>query len=745
MASTNARTGSAALGAAAFCLMSLLALGACPARTVGAERPEFAPEWVYDTTVHPDDSLVNVKVRSNRWVDCDTLQTIVRDIFRIEGVDGTEAESEAKALALWKWFRILVCNSRPHAREGPYGKTRRQREPHKSMTVYGHHECGGLSAPMAALWRAAGYIGYKESSHGHSTVVLRYPDADGVWRMHAFDPMGGFYWWDAKNRRIGVRSLPVMRGTVFRRLEPISDHTLRTSLRWGERLVRQWDAEGCILRNESTTAAYFQKRIFDSTAGIEVQTLEADTTPAHFRKPLWPDSTNTACSPEAKGKAVLHPNQAGTPTAFIYRLPSPYVGVEGICEATLLKTDETDTCRLHFSTDLGKTWHVFFDKQKTGREDVAIDIGNKPYFERKPAITSNYTILVKAEFRTEGDPRQVGMDRLKVTVKRQLNRQMLMNLLPGENVIEVSADRAAPGTALQLDINYIVNGEPKTATRIINAFPFYFAINIEGVSSDHLKRMRRKATLFNLETWPLRMGAIGMRLVAAKSVTPDESLPAADGRAIFKRKSPHPFTPKARAVNKRSPTLDSEVSGFFPQVPHQAERDLTPEEQAAYENLVRRIGRWGDAQALGAYPQAVDVLCTALERSNEDLTIFICKALAQIGDRKAVPALVAKWRAWQAGKGHARSPGARYIPDALAAIGDQAVVPDLLKPLKTVRCDFRFHIVHALGILGGSKAKETLEYVAEHDPHRAVRELAKAFLSKGIPPDTPAAVGADRQ
>ena len=36
-------------------------------------------------------------------------------------------------------------------------------------------------------------MSYKESSHGHSTVVLYYPDKDGIERMHGFDPMGGFY------------------------------------------------------------------------------------------------------------------------------------------------------------------------------------------------------------------------------------------------------------------------------------------------------------------------------------------------------------------------------------------------------------------------------------------------------------------------------------------------------------------------------------------------------------------------
>ncbi|MFH1022310.1 MAG: hypothetical protein V1809_02870 [Planctomycetota bacterium] len=209
----------------------------------------FPSEFAIDTTVHPDESLVNVSVVNHRWPDCDTLATIARDIFRIEGVDDSEVESEAKAIALWKWFLVLVNPSIPHVSEGTFDKAKRQRkyETHRSITVYGHHECGGLSSMMSALWRAAGYIGYKESSSGHSTVVLRYPDKDGVWRMHGFDPMSGYFWWDGDNKRVGVRTCPAMQGTVFRELDLVSNHSLRTSLRRGEHLIRQWDGQGMIL------------------------------------------------------------------------------------------------------------------------------------------------------------------------------------------------------------------------------------------------------------------------------------------------------------------------------------------------------------------------------------------------------------------------------------------------------------------------------------------------------------------
>ena len=78
----------------------------------------------------------------------------------------------------------------------------------------------------------------------------------------------------------------------------------------------------------------------------------------------------------------------------------------------------------------------------------------------------------------------------------------------------------------------------------------------------------------------------------------------------------------------------------------------------------------------------------------------------------------------------AGAPGTRYIPDALAVIGDRRAVPALTTKLKVVRFDFRFHIARALGMLGGPLAEEALEDLAENDPFPAVRAEAKSALKK---------------
>ena len=119
-----------------------------------------------------DEALVNVRLAVSGWPDCTTLESAAEDIFRIAGV--VDKSDQAKALALWKWFRILVSGTGGgYAYEGPKGKETLCHDPHKIFTVYGHHMCDGLSWAMVGLWREAGYLALDECTHGHTTAALR--------------------------------------------------------------------------------------------------------------------------------------------------------------------------------------------------------------------------------------------------------------------------------------------------------------------------------------------------------------------------------------------------------------------------------------------------------------------------------------------------------------------------------------------------------------------------------------------
>ena len=168
-----------------------------------------------------------------------------------------------------------------------------------------------------------------------------------------------------------------------------------------------------------------------------------------------------------------------------------------------------------------------------------------------------------------------------------------------------------------------------------------------------------------------------------------------------------------------------QTNGFFPQAgPGTLDDDAKMKELIAYLNkgrVHRNLGRqWLAAEQLGDYPKAVDALLEALPAANIDLTLFICKALARNPDKKMIEPLLRKWE--RAPRG---SPGTRYIPDVLAAIGDRSVVPALVARLKHCRFEHRFHVAHALGILGGPAAETALADMAANDPFKAVREEAE--------------------
>ncbi|MFO7899883.1 MAG: HEAT repeat domain-containing protein [Planctomycetota bacterium] len=729
-------------------LLVVMLAGMLGCATGPAAGVEFPPETNYDTSVGPDEALANLRIRNHRWPDCYSLETCVRDIFRLEGADDTPDATAAKAMALWKWLHMLKSTGGSRVFEGnPYGRRRRFtgdprtdqieiRRGDKQLLVYGLHECGGMSRTMAGLWRAAGYVGYQEPSSGHSTAALRWPDKDGVWRMHSFNPQGHSYYWNPRDNRVGTRRLPVMRGVEYRRLPPPMTHTLRTSLRVGERVVRKWSNDGYIQKTQrmlrwAGEVGDNRRHLAAGVAGQEDQTFDVPTDPKTFEGSLWTGSTNAACSAAEKGRAVLHPERAGEPSRFIYRLASPYVAVEAVVEAELVKTAPGDLCRLSFSTDGGKTWHTFHDQKEPGVERVTAKLGQDRYWGKQPSITSYYNFLVRAEFRTDGRPGGVGMNALKVVVHRQLNMRCLPNLMPKENVIKVSADSMRPGLALRLQLDYEVNGKPKSVTRAIAEFPHYLRIDVTGLPKEKLKNPYYLDKLggkrsFNLPDHPLRMRALRVELVPLAAVKPDASLPADEAEPFFERAYPNPYIRDRRMIRKEKiPTHEDQVDGFFPQ--HPVDADNPPKEKVAYYNwFIKRI--WTSDARLPECPEGTDPIEFAIgrfPRCHSLHTLGFCNVFAHYKDKRAIPVLLAKWK-----KAPRYSPGDRYIPDALAAIGDRSVVPALVERLTELRFSHRVHVAHALGILGGGKARKALEFLAENDPNISVRGEARRALKK---------------
>ncbi len=647
-----------------------------------ATASDYPREHIYDTSVRSDEALVNVSLTTNRWPDCTTLESAVKDIFRLEGV--ADKSDQEKALALWKWFRILVsATGGRYAYEGPAGGERLCHDPHRIFTVYGHHQCDGLSWAMAALWRAAGYIAFDECTWGHTTASLRYRDADGQMRFHSFDPQHRYYWWDNEG------------------------HVVPSGKDKAAAAQQAYYA----YRPGATRGIY-------AAVGEEVQVLQADTRPETFARSLHEGSMSVACSAPQPGRATLHPKSAGEPAALVYHLAPPYVVADARCEVTLLKSHDGDVCRVLLSRD-GVEWTAAYTKQTLGEESVVLGLGSQAWQQGRANVYTAYDFFVKVEMQTHNDPRDVGLKDLKIVVFRMLNKRTLPHLRPGENVLRVTADRMDAGLMLELGIEYRVDQVPYRETRTIRRFPYYFAMDVPRVPGDVRENYDQ-----HFNEGRLRMAAISMRLRPAGDGEPEQpSLAEAVALPEFAISSPHPASMDRRQPVKRPERDIGETSGFFPQ------SDEIRGDQNEMRALLSDLHggdperRWLAAEDLGAYPEALDALLAELPSADIDQTLFLCKGLARLPDKRAIGPLLEKWK--RAPRG---APGTRYIPDVLAAIGDRSVVPDLIAPLKRCRFDYRFHIAHALGVLGGAQAEQALEDLAASDPFPAVREEAARAL-----------------
>ncbi len=708
-----------------------------------ARAAEYPAENIHDTAVGPDEALVNVSLRSSRWPDCTTLESAIADVFRLEGV--VDKPDQDKALAMWKWFRILVGSTGGgYAYEGAPGQQQIVYDPHKIFAVYGHHQCDGLSWAMAPLWRAAGYMAFDAATHGHTTAALRYRDADGVQRYHGFDPQARIYWWDEQAQRVSTRSMPVMTGMVYRHvLAPQRVHTLRTSLRIGELLQRNWQNTGHVVpsvtREPYSSDAYY---LYDkpgksngiyAVAGEQVQSFILSADPQVLARQLCEGSANFACTAEAQNArppgAVFHPAKGGTPGILIFRLGPPYVIVDARLAATLHKARQEDTCRLYLARDDGP-WQLLLDKQSTGPGAVAIELGREARKAGKPDAYTAYALSIKCEFLTAGESGGVGMSAPNLTVRRMFNKRALPNLMPGENCFKVAAAKLADGWALKLTVDYQLNDETAKSEHLIAKLPYYFRIDAPGVE---LRKIRSWNYDQDFNNEAVRMLGYSMELVPARGAKLTESLPAEEVEPAFAKSFPHPADMTHRRITKTPETDPMQTSGFFPQ------SRLRLEDKEKMNALIRQLNNngdssyeaWSAAQELGNYPDSVDWLCRRLGKANIDLTLFIVKALAQIGDAKAIEPLLGKWR-----QGPNGAPGTRYIPDALAEISarsgkvDPRIVPALVSALEQVRFDFRFHVAHALGELGGEEAAKALRDLVANDPFPAVREEARAALEK---------------
>ncbi len=725
-----------------ICAIAILFLCTSAANGDNSSESLYPMEDLPSECGYQDEAFSDLRISFSKWPDCYSNKTAIADIFRIEGV--ADARGEQKALALWKWFRILVASAGggyTYEDDGDVNGETLVHDPHKIFTVYGHHMCDGLSWAMTALWRSAGYIAFDSCTEGHTVASLRYKDSDGQYRFHDFDPVGRFYFWDDTHKRVGTWGIPIMKGRVHRHLTSAQKtHTLERGLKTGETITLKWENEGNYIPTGVQGRQFsldddYQKKYYTyskgrengvyAVAGEEIQNFETLNDPLSYKSQLDKGSANTFC--EIRGSSianpVLHPEKSGIPSVFIYRISSPYVAIDGKVESIFFTANSDCSASLSLSRDNGKTWkQLYSSSRKAGHEQISIDIGLEARKKDKPNIVTGYSFLLKAEFlASEGtDPAKTGMDGLKVSAVREFNKRTLPNFREGINTVAVNARKNSHDSMLELVIRYSVEGQERTVRKTIAEFPFYF--NVDNGEMPELPLSNYDESFNNGR---IKMGSIELKAVSAGGKVADQPLQEIEAIKDFMLPFPHPADLKDCKMMKTVECDIRQTNGFLPQ------STLTPLfDEDKMKALVEQFRngktaeRWKAAEELGNYPASIDALVQEISTADADLLFFICKALAVLKDKKAIEPLLERWK--EAPRG---SPGMRYVPDVLASIGDQSLAKEIAAPLEKVRFDFRFHIAFAMKTIGGEEARGILRKIAEEDPFPAVRQFALESLA----------------
>jgi len=703
-----------------------------------------------------DEALVNLRVTNRRWVDCTTLKAAVEDMFRLEGAK-TEQE---RALAVWRWQRVLVDPRGCTCYEGAFGNERYVKDPHKLLTVFGSHHCDGMTRIMCGLWNASGRLGFKgfvPAAH-HTQAELFYRDDDGIERFHMFDIRQNYFVWDRKGKRILSQAElgddPIMGGAgpgwIHCAPSPPVQHSLARSLRLGEQIQLCWDSDGHFLRRKVSkkTKRYYEYEpgmlrplSITNVAGQEIQTLDADTSLDTFTKSLYRLSSNAGASPPANGKASLHPRQAGKLAAFVYHLPMPYIVEDAEVDVTLIRGNAKDVCRMALSTDNGKTWHTFYEMTETGERRIKVNIGREACKEKRPSVSGFFNFLVKVEVQSNsGDIRSTGINALRVVVHRQLNKRTLPVLREGKNPITVTADSIAEGYALELTFRWREMDGEHEVVKEIRRFPYYFTISTGAIPSEVAQngpvpnRAEKTPGRRKVEYLVRRMVSITMRVIPAENVRKEVTkphLPPKELEGLIDIMGSLVVPPKLTTP------LSNTVKELLSVIKHpksRTDRIRALEALAALgtDNALKgleRLARKGNKRAILAISQtkdcdhAVEILSRLVDDLKGERQIVGIRALGLCRSQKATKKLLelfAKNRRHlflatalrQNADSRAFDPILQYFKrvnlqkynpigwvyvQALAELDGKRALPILLEALPDANSDFTWHIANALG------------------------------------------------
>jgi len=467
--------------------------------------------------------LNDVKVVTDTSIDCSSMATIARDLWRDCKTD------QDKAIAVWYFVRRMHFHW-PHIPTW---------DSMDLINSYGFALCGYQSTMYCQIAAAGGLKARTMHLPGHVIAEAYY---GGAW--HMFDCQVGWY---ALNRKGQVASCAEMKadptlvskaieegraskpyfqcrddpksGTNYaakaragRTLKPPAKR-LVINLRRGESITRKWSNEGkswhkpgetkwtqpghtCtgqtidandpvnwpywkpyakVARVRNGKPVYGQKRYYGNGRMVYAPNLATDH---------WADALVAAQTRNVEPAKGLRPVQAGQKAEAVFSFELPYVGVDAWLDATVVRKADADAVAIHVKGAKGG-WKKVWSAKKTGTlklEKISL----------KDAAWFGHGYQIKFEMTAAKAPADAAVSDLRVTSVFMNNMYALPFFKPGKNVVRVTAAKGADLSANKLTLQYVwaEAGKDKTLEKTIDKAPFETTVQVAGPADGDLPRMK---------------------------------------------------------------------------------------------------------------------------------------------------------------------------------------------------------------------------------------------------------------
>ncbi len=473
----------------------------------------------------------DVKVTTDTSIDCSSIQSIARDLYKNYKSD------QEKAIATWYFVRRMHFH-------WPHIPTWNSID---LINSYGFALCGHQSTMLCQIANAGGLKARTMHLPGHVIAEINY---DGAW--HMFDCQVGWY---ALNRKGKVASCAEMKadptlvtdavkenraskpyfqcrddprgGTNYAakaragRIVPPPKNRLIVNLRRGESITRLWGNESkpwfplkndrgfvsprhsCtgqgidtndpvnwpywrtyakVSRRDGDRVIYGIKRYYGNGRMV----YQPDLATEAFTKGLAKDGAiNVAQTGNGRAGPKLHPAEAGKPASVTFEIHCPYIATDAWLDAKALRKGADDVLAIHARPGNRGGWKEIYRADETGRFAI-----NK--LPLKEHAWQQHKFLVRLEMRAGAAPTDVGLGWLRITTVFMNNMYALPYFKPGKNTIKLTA---AEGTDLKknkltLEYAWEEQGKEKTLTKTITKLPFQTTVEVGGKELPRMKHVK---------------------------------------------------------------------------------------------------------------------------------------------------------------------------------------------------------------------------------------------------------------